>query len=134
VKFNINGVFYTRVTDENGTASLTIKLDPKSYVITAYNPATGEERANNITVMPTLITKDLSMKFQDGSKFNVTILDGQGKPLANQNVTFNVNGVFYNKVSGADGVASLNINLNAGKYIITSMWNGYQVGNNITIA
>ena len=134
VKFNINGVFYTRVTDENGTASLTIKLDPKSYVITAYNPATGEERANNITVMPILITKDLSMKFQDGSKFNVTILDGQGKPLANQNVTFNVNGVFYNKVSGADGVASLNINLNAGKYIITSMWNGYQVGNNITIA
>ena len=134
VKFNINGVFYTRVTDENGTASLTIKLDPKSYVITAYNPATGEERANNITVMPTLITKDFSMKFQDGSKFNVTILDGQGKPLANQNVTFNVNGVFYNKVSGADGVASLNINLNAGKYIITSMWNGYQVGNNITIA
>ena len=134
VKFNINGVFYTRVTDENGTASLTIKLDPKSYVITAYNPATGEERANNITVMPTLITKDLSMKFQDGSKFNVTILDGQGKPLANQNVTFNVNGVFYNKVSGADGVASLNITLNAGKYIITSMWNGYQVGNNITIA
>ena len=134
VKFNINGVFYTRVTDENGTASLTIKLDPKSYVITAYNPATGEERANNITVMPTLITKDLSMKFQDGSKFNVIILDGQGKPLANQNVTFNVNGVFYNKVSGADGVASLNINLNAGKYIITSMWNGYQVGNNITIA
>ena len=134
VKFNINGVFYTRVTDENGTASLGIRLDPKSYVITAYNPATGEERANNITVMPTLITKDLSMKFQDGSKFNVTILDGQGKPLANQNVTFNVNGVFYNKVSGADGVASLNINLNAGKYIITSMWNGYQVGNNITIA
>ena len=134
VKFNINGVFYTRVTDENGTASLGIRLNPKSYVITAYNPATGEERANNITVMPTLITKDLSMKFQDGSKFNVTILDGQGKPLANQNVTFNVNGVFYNKVSGADGVASLNINLNAGKYIITSMWNGYQVGNNITIA
>ena len=134
VKFNINGVFYTRVTDENGTASLTIKLDPKSYVITAYNPATGEERANNITVMPTLITKDLSMKFQDGSKFNVTILDGQGKPLANQNVTFNVNGVFYNKVSGADGVASLNINLLKGKYIITSTWNSYQVGNKITIS
>ena len=39
------------------TASLGIRLNPKSYVITAYNPATGEERANNITVMPTLVTK-----------------------------------------------------------------------------
>ena len=42
VKFNINGVFYTRVTDENGMASLNIRLDPKLYIITAYNPVTGE--------------------------------------------------------------------------------------------
>ena len=87
VKFNINGVFYTRVTDENGTAGLGIRLDPKSYVITAYNPATGEERANNITVMPTLVTKDLSMKYLDGSNFTALTLDGQGKPLANQNLS-----------------------------------------------
>ncbi len=38
VKFNINGVFYTRVTDENGIARLNIRLDPASYIITAYNP------------------------------------------------------------------------------------------------
>ena len=82
MKFNINGVFYTRVTDENGTASLGIRLDPKSYVITAYNPATGEERANNITVLPTLVTQDLSMKYLDGSNFTALTLDGQGKPLA----------------------------------------------------
>ena len=134
VKFNINGVFYTRVTDENGTASLGIRLDPKSYVITAYNPATGEERANNITVMPTLVTKDLSMKYLDGSNFTALTLDGQGKPLANQNVSFNVNGVFYHKVTNKDGIASLGIRLMAGEYIITSYWNDFQTGNTIKIS
>ena len=134
VKFNINGVFYTRVTDENGTASLGIRLDPKSYVITAYNPATGEERANNITVIPTLVTKDLSMKYLDGSNFTALTLDGQGKPLANQNVSFNVNGVFYHKVTNKDGIASLGIRLMSGEYIITSYWNDFQTGNTIKIS
>ena len=134
VKFNINGVFYTRVTDENGTAGLGIRLNPKSYVITAYNPATGEERANNITVMPTLVTKDLSMKYLDGSNFTALTLDGQGKPLANQNVSFNVNGVFYHKVTNKDGIASLGIRLMAGEYIITSYWNDFQTGNTIKIS
>ena len=134
VKFNINGVFYTRVTDENGTASLGIRLNPKSYVITAYNPATGEERANNITVMPTLVTKDLSMKHLDGSNFTALTLDGQGKPLANQNVSFNVNGVFYHKVTNKDGIASLGIRLMSGEYIITSYWNDFQTGNTIKIS
>ena len=134
VKFNINGVFYTRVTDENGTASLGIRLDPKSYVITAYNPATGEERANNITVLPRLTAQDLSMKYLDGSTFNATLVDGQGKALAGANITFNVNGVFYHKTTNANGVASLNIRLMAGEYIITSMYDNCWASNKITIS
>ena len=134
VKFNINGVFYTRVTDENGTAGLGIRLDPKSYVITAYNPATGEERANNITVLPRLTAQDLSMKYLDGSTFNATLVDGQGKALAGANITFNVNGVFYHKTTNANGVASLNIRLMAGEYIITSMYDNCWASNKITIS
>uniref|UniRef100_UPI0037DC4C13 Ig-like domain repeat protein n=1 Tax=Methanobrevibacter smithii TaxID=2173 RepID=UPI0037DC4C13 len=75
VKFNINGVFYTRVTDENGIARLNIRLDPASYIITAYNPVTGEQKANNITVLPRIIAKDLSMKYLDGSTFNAALVD-----------------------------------------------------------
>ncbi|WP_029143177.1 hypothetical protein, partial [Methanobrevibacter smithii] len=60
--------------------------------------------------------------------------DGQGKPLANQNITFNVNGVFYNRTTDENGMANLLIRLNQGKYIITSIWNEYQVGRTITIA
>ena len=35
VTFNINGVFYTRTTNESGIAKLNINLQPGDYVITA---------------------------------------------------------------------------------------------------
>ena len=94
----------------------------------------GLSVGNNVCVLPTLETKDLSMTFQDGSKFQVKTLNDQGRPLANQNITFNVNGVFYHKTTGSDGIASLNINLMKGEYIITSYWNNYETGNKISIA
>ena len=132
VTFNINGVLYPRSSDENGTVSLAINLRPGDYIITSTygNLSIG----NNVKVLPTLKTSDLSMKYGDGSVFTAKTLDSQGNPLANQNVVFNVNGVFYNRTTGNDGVASLNINLISGEYIITSYWNDYEIGNKITIA
>ena len=132
VTFNINGVFYTRTTNNEGVVSLAINLRPGTYTITTMYD--GLDMGNTVKVLPTLETKDLSMKFRDGSKFQAKTVDGQGKPLANQTVTFNVNGVFYHKVTDNEGIASLNINLNPGEYIITSIWNNYPVGNKITIA
>ena len=134
VKFNINGVFYTRVTDENGIARLNIRLDPASYIITAYNPVTGEQKANNITVLPRIIAKDLSMKYLDGSSFNATLVDGQGKAISGVNITFNINGVFYHRTTNADGVTKLNIRLMPGEYIITSMYDECWASNKITIS
>ena len=134
VKFNINGVFYTRVTDENGMASLNIRLDPNSYIITAYNPVTGEQRANEVTVLPRIIAEDLSMKYLDGSSFNATLVDGQGKAVAGVNITFNVNGIFYHKTTDANGVARLNIRLMPGDYIITSTYDKCWASNKITIS
>ena len=134
VKFNINGVFYTRVTDENGIARLNIRLDPASYIITAYNPVTGEQKANNITVLPRIIAKDLSMKYLDGSSFNATLVDGQGKAISGVNITFNINGVFYHRTTNADGVTKLNIRLMPGEYIITSMYDECWASNKIIIS
>ena len=132
VTFNINGVFYHKKTDENGVASLGIALRPGNYTITTMYD--GLDIGNKVTVMPTLVTKDLSMKYLDGSNFTALTLDGQGKPLANQNVSFNVNGVFYHKVTNKDGIASLGIRLMSGEYIITSYWNDFQTGNTIKIS
>ena len=44
VKFNIHGVFYTKKTDKDGVADLGIMLRPGEYILTAYNPVTGEEK------------------------------------------------------------------------------------------
>ena len=134
VKFNINGVFYTRVTDENGIARLNIRLDPASYIITAYNPVTGEQKANEVTVLPRIIAEDLSMKYLDGSTFNAALVDGQGKAISGVNITFNINGVFYHRTTDADGVTKLNIRLMPGEYIITSMYDECWASNKIIIS
>ena len=132
VLFNINGVYYNRNTNENGVAGLNINLSPGNYIITAiYNEFMV---SNNIEVLPILFADDLNMSYGDGSKFKAKLLDGQGNPFADQNITFNINGVFYNKTTNFDGIAELNINLQAGEYIISSYYNGCGIGNKITIS
>ena len=131
VKFNINGVFYERTTDENGVAKMNINLPPNTYIITAeYNQL---KYSNTIKVLPVLEGKDLVMRYHDGSKFEAKLVDGQGKPSENKVIIFNVNGVFYNRTTDSSGIARLNINLIAGEYIITSMYDTARASNKITI-
>ena len=131
VTFNINGVFYNRLTDANGVASLAINLEPGTYTITAeYDSG---RVSNKITVKPVILTSDVTMYYKDGTTFKATILDGMGNVLPGVEVTFNINGVFYQRTTNSSGVANLNINLQSGKYIITSMYNGLGVSNTITI-
>ena len=131
VTFNVNGVFYTRETDEFGIAKLNINLPPGDYVITAeYKEC---KVSNDIKVLNVLTADDISMKYQDGTQFVATLVDGQGKPYAQQTIRFNINGVFYNKVTDSFGQAKLNINLLPGEYIITSSYNGLNTANKITI-
>ena len=131
VTFKINGVFYNRTTNESGIAKLNINLQQGDYIITAeYKNC---RVSNNITVLPVLSAKDITMKYHDGTKFVVTLVDGQGKPYVGQTLQFNICGVFYNRVTDASGQAKLNINLMSGEYIITSSYNGANIANKITI-
>jgi len=132
VTFNINGVIYTRITNETGYAKLNINLCPGEYIITAgYNDCA---KSNSILIMPVLTGTELNMKYKDGSKFTAKLVDGQGKAYSGQTVTFNVNGIFYNRVTDANGTAKLNINLQPGKYIITSSFNGASTSDKITVS
>ena len=133
ITLNINGVFYNRLTNENGTAKLNINLEPGEYILTAIDPLTGLMMSYTISVLPTLNATDLEMKYMDGSTFNATVLDDQGNPLANAKVTFNINGVFYTRTTDSNGIAKLNIRLMAGEYIITSEYEGMRIANTITV-
>ena len=131
VTFNINGVFYKRTTDENGIARLNINLQPGNYIITAEYD--GYMASNNIEVLPILSAKDLQMSYRDGQRFEAKLLDGQGNPLKGENITFNINGVFYQRITDGDGIAHLNINLMPGEYIITSSYNGTNIANTVKV-
>ena len=112
---------------------MNINLNPGTYTITAeYN---GLMASNTIKVLPILSAKDINMKYRDGTKFEVKLVNGQGRPFAGQKITFNINGVFYERITDAKGIARLNINLMAGEYIITSMYeNGAALSNKVTIS
>ena len=135
VKFNINGVFYTRTTNDQGMARLNINLNPEKYIITAENLITGEKHANTITVLPNIIENyDLTKYYKNSSQYRVKLLDNTGKPVgAGVNVIFNINGVFYTRSTDANGYAKMNINLNPGKYIITADYKGLKVSNTIKV-
>lgn len=111
VKFNIHGVFYTKKTDKDGVADLGIMLRPGEYILTAYNPVTGEEKGFNITVKSLIVQSDLTKYYLNASKFQATIYDKNGSLAVGKNVTFNINGVFYTKTTDSNGVVSLAINL-----------------------
>jgi len=135
IPIKINGVTYYRTTKENGTMIFSINLDPGVYVLEVANPVTNETATNTVTVLSTLESSVVVKSYRNDTQYLVNVLDGQGNRLTNAVVTFNINGVFYNRTSNASGVAKLNINLNPGKYIITAenILNGNRISNNITV-
>ena len=131
VTFNVNGIFYKRTTDEKGIATLNINLPSSDYIITA--DYKGCKISNKIKVLPVLNAEDIIMNYLDGTQFKANLVDGQGKPHKNQMITFNINGIFYNRLTDSNGQAALNIRLIPGEYIITSSFNGCNIANKITI-
>ncbi len=134
VTFNINGVFYTRSTNENGTAKLSINLYPGNYIITTFHPD-GLEIGNNIIVNKTLITYDISQPCNKtgSATFSAEVLDGQGTPLSNASVTFSVSGKVLTKLTDEKGIAFISIQAYPGVYTITATYNGYSVGKTLEI-
>ena len=131
VTFNINGVFYTRTTNATGHAKLSINIEPGEYIITSYYKDCRE--SNTIKVLPRLITSDVVMKYRDGTPFTVKTLDEQGNIAHHQQVSFNINGILYNRTTNDQGEAKINLNLLPGEYIITSEYGYERNGNTIKI-
>lgn len=123
IQIEINGVSYTRKTDVNGVATLNIRLGCGQYVTLItfedndYKKTTAYSK---ITVNPKISTQDMKMSEKDGSQFIAIATDINGVRLENVPITFTVNGVSYNRKTGINGEAKLNINLGKGEYKITT--------------
>lgn len=135
VTFNINGVFYNRTTNATGWAKLNINLEAGEYVLTATNPVTGESKGTNVTVLSQFAEHSALVKnYGDPTPYVVKIRAKDGSIAgAGEVVTFNINGVLYNRTTNASGEAKLNINLQPGEFIITSTYNGESTSDIITI-
>ena len=137
VIFNINGVNYTRFTNCSGGASLSIHLNAGCYNISTFYNGDGRYLSsgvvNNITIKCTVFGEDVIMYYRNGTSYYSVFLGFDGNPLVNVMVRFNINGVFYNRTTNHEGIATLRINLLPGHYIITSIYGNFEVGNNITV-
>ncbi len=121
VTFKVNGVPYERSTNEEGIAKLNINLpvgeydahiwfDDPDYVFV--------KTFVNVTVNPIIVSSDLNMVEKDGSRFTVTLKDGNANNVVGKKVVFTVNGIDYERTTNENGSASLPINLNSGNYKI----------------
>ena len=138
VKITINGVTYER-TSKDGQASLGLNLNSGNYTVKVEFAGTGEYKPEtlnaNVEILPTIYGNDVLKVFRNGTQYYALFLDGEGKPLVNTDVSFNIHGVFYTRTTNASGWAKLNINLEKGKYILTAMnpVTGDKRSNNVTV-
>uniref|UniRef100_UPI0025F558E1 hypothetical protein n=1 Tax=uncultured Methanobrevibacter sp. TaxID=253161 RepID=UPI0025F558E1 len=135
VSILINGKSYDRITDENGVARLNITLPSDDYVA---NVTVDDITVNaTVTVLPTVSGSDVRKVYGQKASYNATFLDSTGKFLSKGTiVSFNIKGDIQNEtISDDNGLASLNINLPVGDYIVTATnpVTGEKASNTITV-
>lgn len=136
VVISVGGMNYTRHTNDDGIASLAINLIPGNYSIsTSFDYDNNSIVLNSdVEVLSTLSGNDVVKTFKNDTQYYATVLDNNGNPLVNSEITFNINGVFYNRKTNENGIARLNINLNSGEYILTAIHNnGLMFSNKIVV-
>ena len=103
-------------TNSNGVATLPINLYAGEYTIQA---KIGDNMVQSrIIVLPTLTCNDLVKIQSEPSYLRASLVDGEGEPIRGKNITFNVKGKEYTRVTDSHGVASLFIGLDPGNYNI----------------
>ena len=133
VIFNINGVNYTRTTDEYGLAELTINLGEGKYLIKYYyagedriEPSSGQAYVTVKKRIETSLEWSSSTIFVGESDINlmVTLRDNDNNPIASKEILFEIGSKKYFATTDKDGIALINVNLSKGKYIVSYSFDG----------
>ena len=128
IKIKINGKTYSKKTNSNGYATLTLpSLNVGGYTVTysfAGNSFYKKSSASNkVYIIPSknpTFTVKSTKTFGHGAKtaFQVALTSGS-VPLVKRTVTLTVDGKSYTKTTNSNGIVALTINLDVGKYTIT---------------
>ncbi|WP_297982583.1 right-handed parallel beta-helix repeat-containing protein [uncultured Methanobrevibacter sp.] len=121
VTFKIDGLSksYTKTTDENGTAFITINLaKQKTYKYTVsfdgdenYNKSMATANLIIAKQSPQIISSNMALLPASGERFIITLKDLNNKPIANKTVKFTISSKTYTKTTDEKGTAFLTINL-----------------------
>ncbi|WP_296856904.1 hypothetical protein [uncultured Methanobrevibacter sp.] len=111
VKITVNGVTYERITDENGYATLPIRLIPGKYPISV--EYCGFSTSNVVIVKQILKTKKVKVKKSaDRFKITASLKTSSGKPIVGKTIFFKFKGKKYKATTNSKGKAKIIIKKN----------------------
>lgn len=140
VIITINEIMYKRTTNQDGVADLQINLRPGTYKISAESYNAKINNTVNIVKATTRMEGTNINKTKDQqATYQCAIYNLANNRLIGAHVELTVNGKTYNRVTDADGLAKININLDPGLYDIKAEfkgdynYNGSSVQNKIVV-
>ena len=131
IMFQINGRNYTRTTDDNGEASLNIRLPRGEYACKIISPMDDYFDYAEKTIIVKILTStrmdgtNISKMEDETAIYQCAVYDELGRVDCDVRIT--VNDVTYIRHTEADGLAKLNIRLPAGEYDIIAEFLGDSV-------
>ena len=133
VTFVVENQTFSLLTDANGVARFNNSLDVGSYSITLINPATGEIKNANLTIVARLIGNvNITGDYLSCPSYIVQAFGDDGLPVGEGEI---VNVVFAGKTysikTNATGHAVRTIGLAPGLYGVYSIYEGYKTDANV---
>ena len=133
VTLSVDGKDVATVPVVKGSADVSIpELTKGNHTVCISYSGDGiyDAYSENITVNikniinTVLSASKLEMKVKDGSKFNATLKDEYGNPLANKTIKFTIVGKTYSVKTNEKGVAEFPIGLKPGSYSASVAFDG----------
>ena len=116
-----------------------LESDSESSLVGSTNEASDDSNDDAPVQIPTkATTKNVKSTYGTQAKYTLKLVDQSGNVIAGKKVTFKVNGKTYKINTDSKGIATLKLNLSAGKYTINysvgdlAGKNTYTVANKIT--
>lgn len=103
VVINVNGKSYTKKTNGNGVASLSINLKPGTYRITASDPVTGYKVTTTFKILSTISSSNVKKVKGDSRKFVAKFFKSNGKLLAKKYIKYKLKGKIHKVKTSSKG-------------------------------